>query len=229
MNKNTIKHILLIFISSFILLQSCTKGENEGTIKYDIKFNEDERKKNEIIDLLPETMKYYFKNRSSVSEISYMGVFRTAYISNVKAKTNSVLFYFMPQKYSSSTKFGEKTLGFDPMPGIIITKTKETKNIKGLKAYKAHVSFEDPTQEEYDIWYTKEFKVKDPNWHTPYREIDGVLLDYRIKMKGISMHMTINSFDDAPIDTAKFSVPDSYKKVEPEIMDTIFDYHLNMF
>jgi hypothetical protein len=221
-------NILFILLSLF-MNYSCQRGKNEGTIEYDIQFNEEERKKNEIIDLLPNTMKYYFKDKSSISEISYMGVFRTAYISNFQQKTNTILFYFMPNKYYCTTNYGEKTLGYDEMPGIQLEETGESKEIKGIKAFKVHVTFKDKSIEPYDIWYTKSFKVNNPNWHTPYKEINGVLLDYRIKMKGISMHMTINNFSDLPVDTAKFAVQSSYKKVSAKEMDGIFDKHLNMF
>jgi hypothetical protein len=229
MSKYRIQYILPVLVLGILFSQSCKRGENEGIITYNIEFNDQEREERPVIDMLPNTMKYYFKDKSAVSEISFMGMFRTAYISNVHEKTNSVLFYFMPKGYSSTTKFREKTLGFDPMPDIILTETKETKDILEFKAYKVHVSFNDTTKEEYDVWYTKDFDVLNPNWHTPYKELDGVLLDYRIKMKGISMHLTIDKFSDAPVDSAKFRVPESYNPVCPEEMDEIFDRHLNMF
>lgn len=221
---------LCLLVYSLNILHSCSMtGQNEGVIEYDIEFNEEERKKNEIIDLLPKTMKYYFKNNSAVSEISYMGVFRTAYISNFQDKSNTILFYFMPNKYFCTTSFGEKTIGYDPMPGIKLEETGETKDIKGIKAFRVRVSFDDKSTEPFDVWYTKEFKVHNPNWHTPYKDINGVLLDYRIKMKGISMHMTVNKFTEEVVDTLKFQVQKSYKKVHQNEMDKIFDKHLNMF
>lgn len=226
--KHSIIKILLITLPLFITF-SCKKGSNEGTIEYNIEFNEEERKQNEIIDLLPDKMKYFFKNKSSISEISYMGVFRTAYISDFQNKTNTILFYFMPNKYYCTTSFGEQTLGYDPMPGIQLQETGESKEMNGIKAYKVHVTFKDGKTAPYDIWYTKEFKVHNPNWHTPYKEINGVLLDFRIKMKGISMHFTLNNFSEEPIDSAKFSIQKSYKKVNTKEMDKIFDEHLHMF
>jgi len=226
--KKRSNYIYLIIISSILGLLSCSHGQNEGRIKYNIEFNEKEKEEREIISMLPETMNYYFKDKSSVSEISFMGMFKTAYISNATTKTNSVIFHFIDHNYSSTTPFGEKTLGFDPMPGIILEKTSDSKMIDSLEAYRVHVRFENPSIEEYDIWYTKDIKVKDPNWHTPYKEIDGILLDYRIKMKGISMHLTYDSFDNTAVDSSKFEVPKSYKVVTPAQMDSVFDSQLNM-
>ncbi|MCQ2960286.1 MAG: hypothetical protein MJ198_08890 [Bacteroidales bacterium] len=219
---------LLLFTAITLLCISCQKGNNEGTLTYKIEFNEQEKAERSIIGLLPETMKYYYKDKSSSMEISAFGMFRTAYISNFHQKTNSVLFYFMPKKYTCGAKFGEKMIGFDPMQGIILTPTKEEKDILGLTAHKIHVSFEDASKEEYDIWYTKDIKVNDPNWHTPYKEVDGVLLDYRIALKGISMHIALSDISDAVVDSTKFSVPKDFVKVDVDSMNVIFDKYLEM-
>lgn len=211
-----------------MLCFSCRRGIDEGTLTYKIEFNEQEKAERSIIGLLPETMKYYYKEKSSTMEISAFGMFRTAYISNFKDKTNSILFYFMPKKYTCGAKFGEKMIGFDPLPGIILTQTDEKKEILGLTAHKIHVSFKDTQQEEYDIWYTKDLKVNNPNWHTPYKDVDGVLLDYRIKLKDISMHIYLNEISDKVVDYAKFIVPDDFVKVDVDSMNAIFDEYLKM-
>ena len=198
---NIRSHIFKAFIIAAIplLCFSCRKGNNEGTLTYKIEFNEQEKAERSIIGLLPETMKYYYKDRNSTMEISAFGMFRTAYVSNFRNKTNSVLFYF-----------------------------KDEKEILGLTAHKVHVSFEDPTKEEYDIWYTKDIKVHEPNWHTPYKEIDGVLLDYRIALKDISMHISLSDISDSPVDSAKFLIPNDFVKVDVDSMNAIFDEYLKM-
>ncbi len=220
--------VCALAICSMLLCFSCKKGQNEGTITYKIEFSEEEKAERSIISLLPETMKYYYKDNSSSMEISAYGFFRTAYISNVKEKLNSVVFYCMPKKFACSAKFGEKMIGFDPMQGIILTPTEEKKEIFGLTAEKIHVSFQDTTKEEYDIWYTKDLKVHNPNWHTPYRDVDGVLLDYRIALKDISMHIAISEISDKVVDSAKFIVPKDFKMVEVDTMNAIFDEYLKM-
>lgn len=223
-------HILkvLLVVTLVLLYSSCKKGNNEGTLTYKIEFNEQEKAERSIIGLLPETMKYYFKDKSSTMEISAFGMFRTAYVSNFQQKRNSVLFYFMPKKYTCGAKFGERMIGFDPMPGIILTPTKDEKEMFGLKAHRVHVSFEDTTKEEYDIWYTKDIKVHRPNWHMPYKEIDGVLLDYRIALKDISMHIVLNEISEAPVDISKFTIPKDFQVVEVDSMNAIFDEYLKM-
>ena len=226
-SKQTIT-VTLAFIVTLLFCVSCKRGNNEGTLTYKIEFNEMEKSERAIIGLLPETLKYYYKNASSSMEISAFGMFRCAYISNVKNKTNSVLFYFMPKKYACEAKFGEKMIGFDPMPGIILTPTKEEKEILGLTAHKVHVSFKDKDKEEYDIWYTKDLKIHNPNWHTPYKSIDGVLLDYRIALKDISMHITLDEISELEVDSTKFILPKDFNRVEVDSMNAIFDEYLKM-
>ncbi|MCQ2607389.1 MAG: hypothetical protein MJ197_01710 [Bacteroidales bacterium] len=227
-HKNRKSTIFLAIAILLCLCSSCKKGSNEGTLTYNIEFNEQEKAERSIIGLLPDKMKYYFKHGSSSMEISAMGMFRTAYISNVQSKTNSVLFYLMPNKFTCKAKFGEHMIGFDPMPGIILTPTEEQKDTLGLTIHKVHVSFEDTTKEEYDIWYTKDLQVTNPNWHTPYKDIDGVLIDYRIALKDISMHITLDNISEMVVDSAKFIVPKDFKLVEVDSMNAIFDEYLKM-
>lgn len=219
---------ILTIAAMLLFCCSCKKGHEEGTLTYNIEFNEQEKAERSIIELLPETIKYYYKDRSFSMEISAFGMFRAAFISNFKQKANSVLFYFMPKKYACSAHYKERMIGFDPMEGMIMTPTKDEKEIMGLKAHKVHISFQDETKEEYDIWYTKELKINDPNWHTPYKNIDGVLLDYRIALKDISMHLTLSEISDAPIDSTKLTVPNDFKRVPVDTMNAIFDEYLNM-
>lgn len=228
MNRKKTLIICYLALVTILSFSSCKKGYNEGTLTYNIEFDEQEKAERPIIELLPNKMKYYYKNSSSSMEISAMGMFRTAYISNYQEKTNSVLFYFMPKKYTCSAKFGEKMIGFDPMPGIILTPTKEKKDTFGLTIHKIHVSFKDSTKEEYDIWYTKDLKVHKPNWHTPYKDIDGVLVDYRIALKDISMHITLSDISNTVVDSSKFIVPKDFKRVEVDTMNAIFDEYLKM-
>ena len=224
----SLRVIVLAFFGATLLLSSCKKGVNEGTLTFAVEYDEKEKAEREIIGLLPETLKYYYKDGSSTAEISAFGMFRAAYISNVQEKTNSILFYFMPKKYTCKAKFGERMIGFDPLPGIILTPTDEEKEILGFTAHKVHVSFEDKSKEEYDIWYTKDIKVHNPNWPNPYKEIDGVLLDYRVALKDISMHISLSDKSDNVVDSTKFCVPKDFVNVEVDTMNAIFDEYLKM-
>jgi len=217
-----IKKTTYLFILVLLLFGCGKSGVNEGIIKYDITFNEQERKTNSVIDLLPTEMEQVFKNGSSKSKIEgFMGMFLTALISNTHTKTNSYVFKVMTDKNYCQTKFGEKTLGFDPMPGIHMKKTMEKKEIAGYKAKKVIVTFDDPSIPSYDIYYTDDIEIENPNWSNPYTEVKGVLLEFRIKMKGITMKIKAKEVVKKEISDSEFDIPSGFKKVSPQTLDSL--------
>jgi len=222
---------LLNFCNLFVLLAMLTlyscggSAVNEGSITYKITYDESEKEAMPIIDLLPSEMVQYFKNESSKSMIEgFMGMFMAAYISNNKTKENTILFKVMTDKHFCMTKFGEPTVGFDDFPGMKIEHTKESKEIAGVKATKAHVTFDNNEMPEFDIYYTDDVKITNPNWHTPYKDIDKVLLDFVVRLKGITMHLEATKITKEEVAASEFDIPDDFQKVnEKELNKRIID------
>jgi len=219
--KKTFTYISLFCL--LIILWGCKGGGmNEGVVKYSITYLDSEKKINPIISLLPTDMEQTFKDGSSKMEIQgFMGMFRIALVSNLKDKTNSYVFKIMADKNYCQTKFGEKTLGFDPFAGIHLKKTNVQKEIAGLKARKVKVTFDDPKIEPYDIYFTDEIKIENPNWSNPYSEIPFLLMEFRVKMKNITMIIKANEVVKKTVDDNEFTVDKSYKHVTPHILDSI--------
>jgi len=217
---------LVIFV---LLLFGCgRKGVNEGIIKYDITFDKEERKTNSVIDLLPTEYEQIFKNGNSKSKLEgFMGMFLTAMVSNTKTHTNAYLFKLMADKNYCQTKIGEPTLGFDPMPGMHLKKTMQKKEIAGYKAKRVIVTFDDPTIPSYDIYYTDDIIIDNPNWSNPYSQINGVLLEFKVKMKGITMKIKAKEVINKDIADTEFDIPDGFKKVTPKKLDSIIVQIMN--
>ncbi|MBK8806904.1 MAG: hypothetical protein IPO21_09755 [Bacteroidales bacterium] len=209
-----IKYFILLALVQFTGCMS--SGEDEGVLKYQIEYDEEEKKNNSVISLLPNTMSYYFKDGSSKSMMSFIGFFLAAYISNSETKENTILFKLMNEKYYCSTKHGEPTIGFDEFPNMVLEETKETKEIMGLKAKKVHVTFKDNSLAPFDLFYTTDLNVENPNWNNPYRDIKGVPLDFRVKLMGISMHITLREVKFEEVKFEEFSIPEGYNKTTPE-------------
>ena len=94
------KAITYFFVFSLVLVGCAKDGVNEGVIKYDITFNEEEKKTNNVIGLLPTEMEQMFKNGNSKCRIEgFMGMFLTALISNTESKSNSYVFSINTQYY----------------------------------------------------------------------------------------------------------------------------------
>ncbi|MEN9443212.1 MAG: hypothetical protein RIS47_102, partial [Bacteroidota bacterium] len=87
----------------------------EGTINYQINYLSD-RKSNPIISYLPETMKVYFKDNKTVTEIQgYMGFFSLKYYTNAKRHVNCSYLRILDKQYIYLAPTDELAYGFDNM------------------------------------------------------------------------------------------------------------------
>jgi hypothetical protein len=220
----------LLIIASILLFASCIHlaKENEGVIIYDIVYLDEERATNPVIDLMPAEMQQVFKGKNSKSMIAgFMGMFLTAYISNADDSTNSLIFKLMTDRHYTQTPMGAPSLGFDTVEGLKIEKTGETADILGMLAHKAYVESDDTTFTAFDIYYTEDLDIANPNWNNPYRDINGVLLSFRVRMKGITMIIKARELVRKEIDMAEFTVPSGYKEVTPDEMNQIVENIMN--
>lgn len=222
---------LAILLSAALLLAtgSCSgPGVNEGVLVYDIAYVDAEKASRPVIDLLPTEMRQLFKDKSSKSMIEgFMGMFLTAYISNAKDKTNSLIFKVMAEKHYCQSTFGEASLGFDAADSLRIEYSEEEVEISGLKAKKARVFSNDSSFTDFEILYTKDINIVNPNWNNPFHEIDGVLLQYKVKMKGITMSIKLREILKQEVDAAEFVVPEGFVKVSSDSLNNIVENIMN--
>ena len=100
--------------------------------------------------------------------------------------------------------------------------TKETKDVAGYKCKKAIVTFVDETKQGFDLYYTNELKIKNSNWWTPFKEIDGVILEYQVSRYNIDMKLVAKEVEFTTIESAIFDVPKDYKMVTRKEIDEVF-------
>lgn len=196
---------------------------DEGLIEYDIKYIEDE-KDNPLISLLPTTMTVKFKDNSSIQKIEgWMGIFSMAGIHDAESGKNSALLKIMNEKYCYQSNFEGEPFGFDAMPGMKIELVEGTKEIAGQVCKRAHISFEDPEVEPFDVYYIEKVALKDPNCHNPFREIPGVLLEYQMVFQKIRMELVATKIEKAEILDEDFAIPDGYEMVSKEKIQEVID------
>ena len=71
----------------------------------------------------------------------------------------------------------------------------------------------------FDVWYTKELGMEEINALTPYAQVKGVLLDYRIKKMGMELHFLAKSYKNIQIPDNAFEIPAAMKIVSKEEME----------
>ncbi len=149
----------------------------------------------------------------------------TVFISNPDDRTLTTLLQIVDKKYALVMDSAQIGTQLRKAPGLQVKLTGDSKMIAGFRCRKAVVT--DDTGNSYDVYYTKEIKVKNPNWSTPLKEIDGVMLEYQIKQKNIVMKLTALKVEDEDIDKNTFSIPPDFKVVSradmPEIFSQFFE------
>lgn len=209
--------ILIMFLAS--CGSSDEKFLSEGVIEYDASVVD---QNNPMANLAPSKMSFRFKNNKACAEMSAgMGLFSTSFISDPETKSLTQLVKLLNKKFCL-VQNAEDIKRENAAYPLEITPTKETKMIAGYKCLKSHVKVKDDSGIEFDIFYTKDLNIKDPNFCTPFFEVDGVLLEYQMKKFDLEMKFTAKSIKCDDIEDATFELPADYKKISQQEMNELF-------
>lgn len=218
---------LVLFIIGSTLgltfLNSCSPGEKagakeEGQIEFDTKGVDPNHP---MYGFAPSEATFKFKQEKSIYEMSTMGMFNTSIIIDNKAKTISQTVKFLDIKQACIEH--EKEIAADNANyQLQIEETNETKEIIGLSAIKAKVSMVKDPSIKFDVWYTKDLGMENINALTPYAQLKGLLLDFRVEKFGIELHFVAKSLKHVEVPDKTFEIPASMKIIsEAEMAEFI--------
>ncbi len=219
--------LILLFFGNACNSDMVRGGLNEGQVEYDIQYLQDERE-NPVIGLMPKTLNLTFKDRFiSLKMEGWMGIFKTTIISNLEDNTSSTLLKIMNNRYCYNSKLTDPAFGFDSMPGMLICETGQVEERVGYSCNVAKVSFPDSLHiPSFKILYTRLTDVDSPNRYTPYHQINGVLMEFRLSMNGIPMVFTAKAVKKISVSPEEFKVPQGYELVNrqklQELVDSLF-------
>jgi len=216
--------IALILVSGI----SCNKRpprpkSDEGIIEYRIIYFED--KVGSISPgLLPQTMEMKFKKNKVKNTIEgAMGFFSLINIADLNEMTNATFIKFIDKKYVYRGQKREKPCCITPIEGMEITFTDETKEIIGLTSKRAIVSFPGSDNESFSIYYTTEIRLKNPNITSPYKEIPGVLLEFRANLGQSEIQVVAQNYKSQYLPDKEFHFPRNYKEISKQEMEKIIN------
>jgi hypothetical protein len=223
-----LKNILIFGVSLGCLLFATTgckhglfqKHNAQGTIEYKIAVLDSN---NPMAKFAPDKMIIKFKNNQSYAQvIAGMGLFETDFVNDEPNRKIIQMVRLLNKKvfYVADTNAVNKEL--KGTPKFIFTPTTETKMIAGFKCKKVGVAYADNKFAPFDLYYTEDIKLEDPNWATPFREIKGVLMGYRFNRYGFYMEFTANKVDMEDVDDKIFTIPQEYKKISKEQIDELY-------
>ena len=197
------------------------KNKKQGSIEYTIEYPPETTKDNIMASMMPSKMMMRFKDDITASELKIgMGIMNASFISNPDKKTLTTLLQIVDKKYALVMDSSQVNEQLNKAHGLKITFSNDTKIIAGFTCKKAIVT--DSVNTSVDVFYTKDIKIKNPNWSTPLKEIDGVLMEYQITQNKITMKLTATTVTGDDIDKTTFAIPSDFLVVKKEEMPEIF-------
>lgn len=222
--------LLTLGVGVILSISSCDSGSgsskekvSEGKIVYQLTYPQFD-KDNIFTSMFPTEMTFKFKDNNTKNELkTSMAVFSTSLLANAKEKKVTHLVR-IANKYSGvemdSVEIMEE-YGKKP-DGMKITPTDSTKEIAGYLCHHARVTFESDPSKDFDIFYTNEIGVKDPNWCTPFHEVSGVLMEAKVNKFNIDMHMIATEVVPEKYSNDEFLVTVKYDPITVAEMADIF-------
>ncbi len=228
------KTLLLLFLLSALLICTTCKEKDgrkkysEGYLEYDITYVENMMEKNVPTNLLPKKMILKFRDHMSLRHTEgFMGLFSLTMITDHKKHISKTLIKVLGKKYYYEGEKDEPNICFDEIPGMKLELKKGTKVISGLKCKKGHIIYPDKGQDPSTFYYTEDIELKDPNFANPYRDIDGVLVEFEMKLHKLIMKLTAKEVYTNEVSNKEFTIPDDFKKVSKssmmEILSTLLE------
>jgi len=224
-------YLLLVAVIFAITGFSCKERGgrhiNQGEIHYNIDYigNFGPMPK----EFLPKNLIVSFKDDKILFEmISPIGNSGILNLANPKEGILDTYFSLFTLKLFYAVQPGELYPGFEAMQGIAIKKTTKTSTICGYNCKHAEVTFPANKEKAYDIWYTNEIDVKNPNAATPYSQIDGVLMSFFFFLGPAELHFDAENIYKKEIPDEAFERRPKFVQVSREKIDKFITQMINL-
>jgi hypothetical protein len=225
MKRNRIHYIILAIAIVFI---SCgetrsKKKFNEGVIEYSINVEGADKAKISSYSI-PSKFIVKFRDNNTSNRIEGMsGSVNLSFIKNIDEQTFIVLVNLWNKKLYYQDSLIKKNLP-ETYPGmelLIIDKTDETIEYNGYNCKKAVAHFKDSSNLSFDILYTNDIDIANPNINTPFEPIDGVMLKFSVKLNKYLMNLTATTIKQEDIPMEEFELPEGYEKVTKRTIEDL--------
>jgi hypothetical protein len=171
-------------------------------------------------EIMPRTLIFSFKNDKILYEIlSSFGNSGIQNLANPEKKIYDTYFSLFTIRYYYAASPGEIFPGFEEMAGMVLKKTSKTSVICGYNCKNAEATFPSDRNKIYQIWYTNEINVKNPNVSTPFHEIDGVLMSFFFFLGQSEMHFDAETVYKKDLPDNTFERREKYVRVSREQID----------
>ncbi len=223
--RKTKRILSFFYLVSLLILSSCgdsKRTENsltEGLIEYNAEVVD---QSHPMAGLAPSLAIIKFKGNKLQVEMSTMGIFNTTFISDPHKKTLTQMVKFMDIKNACIQ--GESDLVAESKNyELKLEEVKGTKKIAGYDCKKVKATMVSDPNVTFDVYYTDELGLDSINNIGPYKEIKGMLMQYRLKKLGLEMCFSATAVKKEEIKDEDFEVPAFYKIITRTEMEKLFE------
>lgn len=210
--------VLIIATTTYSCKDRGGKNIDQGEIHYTIEYMGSTSMMPR--EVMPRNLIVSFKDDKILFDISSpFGNSGILNLSNPDSEIFDTYISLLSWRYYYSAKPGESHPGFEAMEGIEIKKTSRTSVLCGYDCKIAEVTLPPDRSRIYEVWYTTEIKVKNPNIATPFNNIDGVLMKFFFKMGPAEMHFEAETVYKKDIPDKTFERREKYLRVSREEID----------
>ncbi len=212
--------VALLFVLSGCKHSMFTSRLSEGSIEYKILVLDSN---NAMAKFAPDKMTVKFKNNVAYAQIiAGMGLFETDFVNNEPDKQVIQMVRLLNKKVSYVFDTAAVSKDLRQSPQLVVTPEDGIKMIAGYKCKKASVSYKDNRLPAFEVYYTEDIELENPNWATPFKDIKGVLMGYRLNKYGFYMEFTADKVEPEKIDDNLFKLPPEYKRISKEQIDQLY-------
>ena len=218
-----IQPLLSLFL--VLMLASCGNSKRtessltEGVIEYNAEVVD---QAHPMAGLAPSSATVKFKDNKLQVEMSTMGIFNTTFISNPGKKTLTQMVKFMDIKNAciqNQADLVKENKDYE----LKLEEVKGTKKIAGYNCKKIKATMVNDPSVTFDVYYTDELGLDSINNIGPYKQVKGMLMQYRLKKLGLEMCFVATAVKKEEIKDEDFEVPAFYKIVTRAEMEKLFE------
>ena len=180
---------------------------NEGVIEYKANVINEHHP---LASFAPSTATVKIKNDKWILEMSTMGIFNIYFSCNLENKTLAQMIKYMDIK-NACVETDSMLIEENNKYKLTFKETNETKLIAGYKCKKVIATKVSDPSEVFDVYYTPDIGPENSNALTPYKELKGMPLDYRVLRLGLEIHFIATCVKSEEIKDTEFDVPSYYK------------------
>jgi hypothetical protein len=171
---------------------------------------------------LPKNLVVSFKKDRTLFDIrSPFGNNGIANLSNPSQNVYDTYLNMLGMRAYYSAELDETPPGLSSMEGLQIRHTGKTGEIIGFNCKHAEVTFPSMPDSVFDIWYTDEIDIENPNAANPFSEIDGVLLNFFFFMGNREFIFEAESVYRKEIPDKVFERREKYKRIGKDDMASL--------